>query len=175
MSVTLSAGLSIPDLTDSNKEEYGHALLTPPLVPEPLLSSSQIPYIQEVEHQYHQQPSIINSIASMAVGIFSNPSALGVSHSTIPDVGLCQQNRFDELVVRLKDALGPSSGLTSDDVDVDFLQQLMEGYDGSDNMWKPYAFGDRSRGYTRNLVDEGNGKSNLVSMSESTLTLSHRD
>ncbi|KAJ4139006.1 hypothetical protein NW765_002903 [Fusarium oxysporum] len=102
----------------------------------------------------------------MAIGIFTKPSALGVSHSTIPNVGPCQQNRFDELVVRLKDALGPSSGLTSDDVDVDFLQQLMEEYDGSDNMWKPYAFGDRSRGYTRNLVDEGNGKSNLVSMLE---------
>lgn len=26
-----------------------------------------------------------------------------------------------------------------------------------------YAFADHSRGYTRNLVDEGNGKSNLVS------------
>ncbi|KAF5681203.1 cysteine dioxygenase [Fusarium denticulatum] len=98
----------------------------------------------------------------MAIGIFTKPSALGVSHSTIPNVGPCQKNRFDELVVRLKDALGPSSGLTSDDVDVDFLQQLMEGYDGSDNMWKPYAFGDRNRGYTRNLVDEGNGKSNLL-------------
>ncbi|KAF4960025.1 hypothetical protein FGADI_1299 [Fusarium gaditjirri] len=98
----------------------------------------------------------------MAIGIFTKPSALGVGHSTIPNVGSCQQNRFDELVVLLKDALGPSSGLTSDDVDVDFLKQLMEGYDGSDNMWKPYAFGDRSRGYTRNLVDEGNGKSNLL-------------
>jgi hypothetical protein len=53
--------------------------------------------------------------------------------------------------------------LTSDDVDVNYLQQLMEGYDSSDNQWGRYAFGDSSRGYTRNLVDEGNGKSNLVS------------
>ncbi|KAF4449929.1 cysteine dioxygenase [Fusarium austroafricanum] len=98
----------------------------------------------------------------MAIGIFSNPSALGVSQNTIPNVGPCQQNRFDELVVRLKDALGPSSGLTSADVDVDFLQQLMEGYDCKENMWSRYAFGDRTRGYTRNLVDEGNGKSNLL-------------
>lgn len=104
----------------------------------------------------------------MAIGIFSKP-ALGMDHSGIPSVGPCQRNRFEELVVRLKDALGPSSGLTSDDVDVNYLQQLMEGYDSSDNQWSRYAFGDSSRGYTRNLVDEGNGKSNLVSPDTSQL------
>ncbi|KAM0241558.1 hypothetical protein ACHAP5_007514 [Fusarium lateritium] len=98
----------------------------------------------------------------MAVGIFSNPTALGAGPSMTPNVGPRQQNRFEELVQRLKDALGPSSGLTSDDVDVDYLQQLMEGYDSSNNSWSKYAFGDRTRGYTRNLVDEGNGKSNLL-------------
>ncbi|KAL6923767.1 hypothetical protein ACHAPO_007976 [Fusarium lateritium] len=96
----------------------------------------------------------------MAIGIFSN-SAI-IDHSGIPNVGPCQRNRFEELVVRLRDALGPSSGLTSEDVDVDYLQQMMEGYDSSDNQWGRYAFGDSSRGYTRNLVDEGNGKSNLL-------------
>ncbi|KAF5026837.1 hypothetical protein F66182_1031 [Fusarium sp. NRRL 66182] len=98
----------------------------------------------------------------MAVGILSNPAALGVGPSLIPNVGPCQQDRFEELVVRLKDALGPSSGLTCDDVDVAFLRRLMEGYDSSDNRWSKYSFGDSSRGYTRNLVDEGNGKSNLL-------------
>lgn len=94
----------------------------------------------------------------MAVGIASAPlTALGVQH-----MGLYQQNRFDQLVLALKEALGPSSGLTSDDIDVDILTRLMQDYDGSDQCWAKYAFGDRSRGYTRNLVDEGNGKSNLV-------------
>lgn len=74
-------------------------------------------------------------------------------------------NRFEELVLALKEALGPSSGLTSDDVDVEYLNRLMQDYDGSDNKWSGYAFGDGSRGYTRNLVDEGNGKSNLVRLS----------
>jgi cysteine dioxygenase len=71
-------------------------------------------------------------------------------------------SKFDELVVALKAALGPSSGLTSDDIDVDFLARLMGEYDSADKGWLPYAHGDASRGYTRNLVDEGNGKSNLV-------------
>lgn len=71
-------------------------------------------------------------------------------------------NRFDRLVLALKEALGPSSGLTSDDVDVEHLTRLMREYDSKEREWSGYAFGDVSRGYTRNLVDEGNGKSNLV-------------
>ncbi|KAF7558407.1 hypothetical protein G7046_g5752 [Stylonectria norvegica] len=93
----------------------------------------------------------------MAVGIASSPLALGGNH-----VGHFQQDRFDNLVVALKTALGPSSGLTSEDIDVNFLRRLMEDYDSSSQEWGKYAFGDRSRGYTRNLVDEGNGKSNLL-------------
>ena len=73
------------------------------------------------------------------------------------------EDRFDELVSALSEALGPWSGLDSDDIDIDFLTALMQDYDGSDNKWSKYAFGDSSAGYTRNLVDEGNGKSNLVS------------
>jgi hypothetical protein len=69
---------------------------------------------------------------------------------------------FDRLVQDLKDALGPSSGLTSDDVDVEHLTRLMEAYDPADKGWRPYFLGDKRKNYTRNLVDEGNGKSNLV-------------
>lgn len=72
------------------------------------------------------------------------------------------EDLFEELVLALKSALGPSSGLTSDDIDVTFLTRLMKLYDSRDRNWAKYAFGDASRGYTRNLVDEGNGKSNLV-------------
>lgn len=71
-------------------------------------------------------------------------------------------NRFEELVDVLRDALGESSGLTSDDVDVDVLADAMARYATDDAEWAKYALPDASRGYTRNLVDEGNGKSNLV-------------
>lgn len=40
----------------------------------------------------------------------------------------------------------------------------MEEYISNEKDWDKYAFPDFSRGYTRNLVDEGNGKSNLVSL-----------
>ena len=81
------------------------------------------------------------------------------------------ESRFEQLVKALKHALGPSSGLTSDDVDVNHLMRLMEEYDANDEGWQAYNFGDASRGYTRNLVDEGNGKSNLVKLPFSPLLL----
>lgn len=70
---------------------------------------------------------------------------------------------FQKLVQDLSAALGPSSGLDSDDVDPLDIQRLMEGYISNSEEWSQYALGDPSRTYTRNLVDEGNGKSNLVS------------
>ncbi|PHH87242.1 hypothetical protein CDD83_9134 [Cordyceps sp. RAO-2017] len=93
--------------------------------------------------------------------------AVDVVSSSVPAavkgvVGDVPSNRFEELVLALKDALGPSSGLTSDDVDVGYLTRLMNSYGSSPAEWSKYAFGDSSRGYTRNLVDEGNGKSNLL-------------
>ena len=69
---------------------------------------------------------------------------------------------FHRLVVDLSNVLGPSSGLDSTDVDPGDLQRLMEAYTSRETEWKQYAWGDSSRAYTRNLVDRGNGKSNLV-------------
>lgn len=93
----------------------------------------------------------------MAIAITHMPSAIG------PTGLKGEPSVFETLVLALKDALGPSSGLTSDDVDVDYLTELMRDYPSTDGGWESYAMGDQSRGYTRNLVDEGNGKSNLVS------------
>ncbi|KAI9811386.1 MAG: Cysteine dioxygenase [Thelocarpon impressellum] len=69
---------------------------------------------------------------------------------------------FHRLVEELSRTLGPSSGLTSEEVDVDLLTREMERYMSAQDEWERYAFADPSRGYTRNLVDRGNGKSNLL-------------
>lgn len=69
---------------------------------------------------------------------------------------------FQQLVQDLSNVLGPSSGLDSADVDPLDLQKLMEGYTSTEAEWQKYAWGDPCRTYTRNLVDKGNGKSNLV-------------
>lgn len=86
----------------------------------------------------------------------SESSSLSDVDATVPD------DAFHKLVADLSAALGPSSGLDSDDVDPMDIQRLMEKYISNEEEWKQYAMGDASRTYTRNLVDEGNGKSNLV-------------
>lgn len=75
-----------------------------------------------------------------------------------------ESDHFDDLVLGLKDVLGPSSGLDSKDVDLNSIMSLMEKYDAKEEGWVPFAMADPTIPYTRNLVDEGNGKSNLVSL-----------
>ncbi|KAK4223760.1 RmlC-like cupin domain-containing protein [Podospora fimiseda] len=101
----------------------------------------------------------------MAVGIVKTTSIVGngvMKLECTADFGHNTNNRFEKLVQALKDALGPCSGLTSDDVDVEYLSRLMQDYCSDEREWSKFAMGDASRGYTRNLVDEGNGKSNLL-------------
>lgn len=72
------------------------------------------------------------------------------------------QDRFQSLVQALSDKLGLCSGIDSDDVDEKELQQLMRDYISDEPEWSKYFFPSSNHAYTRNLVDKGNGKSNLV-------------
>jgi len=89
--------------------------------------------------------------------------------ATATQLNDCQQlrpqdisNDFQQLVCDLSDILGPSSGLDSADVDPNRIVELMKSYDSVLSDWQKYALADVSRPYTRNLVDKGNGKSNLM-------------
>jgi hypothetical protein len=72
------------------------------------------------------------------------------------------EDHFQTLVQALSEKLGPSSGIDSSDVDETELQQLMEDYVSDETEWAKYFFPAPTMAYTRNLVDKGNGKSNLV-------------
>ncbi|KAI0398988.1 RmlC-like cupin domain-containing protein [Xylaria palmicola] len=72
------------------------------------------------------------------------------------------RNEFEKLVEDIKTVLGPSSGLDSADVNVKDLEHLMEHYDSNAEEWSRYALSNKNWAYTRNLVDEGNGKANLL-------------
>ncbi len=71
-------------------------------------------------------------------------------------------DRFQALVKALSDRLGPCSGINSDDVDERELKQLMADYVSDESEWEKYSMAQPGTAYTRNLVDKGNGKSNLV-------------
>lgn len=69
-------------------------------------------------------------------------------------------DHFHKLAADLGALLGPCNGI--DDVDENDIIALMEQYKSNEREWAMYAFADASRGYTRNLVSRGNGKSNLL-------------
>lgn len=69
---------------------------------------------------------------------------------------------FGHLIKAISSALGPSSGLDSEDVDHNELIALMKKYHSDETEWSPFALFDLDRNYTRNLVDDTNGKSNIL-------------
>lgn len=72
------------------------------------------------------------------------------------------EDKLQVLVQALSTKLGPCSGIDSAEVDETELQQLMENYVSNESEWSKYFFPSATMPYTRNLVDKGNGKSNLV-------------
>jgi cysteine dioxygenase len=72
---------------------------------------------------------------------------------------------FHRLVKDINEILGPCNGIDSAGVDVEELKSVMRAYKSNEEEWRKYAFADHSRAYTRNLVDNCNGKSNLVRLS----------
>ncbi|KAF9144599.1 Cysteine dioxygenase [Linnemannia schmuckeri] len=91
----------------------------------------------------------------MSTSLSSTPT------TTAPDpVPVLVPTSLDELVKLLHAELG-SNGLDSEGVDVDRVKALMTNYASNEEDWKKYAHFDKGR-YTRNLVDDGNGKFNLM-------------
>lgn len=103
-------------------------------------------------------------VTSFTAFVFTIMTAFDTSVASAPSPGLPKTQELDAfhtLVQDLSRVLGPSSGIDSEDVDPAELQALMERYTSTPSEWQKYALGDYSRNYTRNLVDKGNGKSNL--------------
>ena len=90
------------------------------------------------------------------------PSAVEHNDFKPPTKSAKPLDAFHQLVQDLCNVLGPSSGLDSADVDPKSLEELMQNYASNESEWTQYALRDPSRTFTRNLVDRGNGKSNLV-------------
>jgi cysteine dioxygenase len=65
--------------------------------------------------------------------------------------------KLSDLVQSIHTALG-DEGLDSEKVDVNQIIHLMEKYSSNAKDWSKYTLFDHSRAYTRNLIDDGNGK-----------------
>lgn len=109
-----------------------HALLSPPVTP----------VMSKVEEQ------IVRSCSSSS------------DHSPTAEDPVPVPKDLDDLVRLLHIELGVN-GLDSKEVDVARVQKLMASYTSNQADWQKYAMFDKGR-YTRNLVDDGNGKFNLM-------------
>ncbi|KAI8141872.1 RmlC-like cupin domain-containing protein [Fennellomyces sp. T-0311] len=69
---------------------------------------------------------------------------------------------LEKLVQNIHRVLGPDGGLDSEHIDANEIMQLMEQYSSNATDWSKYTIFDHSRAYTRNLIDDGNGKFNLM-------------
>lgn len=65
---------------------------------------------------------------------------------------------LQHLIELIHQELGADKGLDSADVDVPKIRALMTAYESKEEDWAHFALWDKSKNYTRNLVDDGNGK-----------------
>ncbi|KAL0139821.1 RmlC-like cupin domain-containing protein [Mucor lusitanicus] len=69
--------------------------------------------------------------------------------------------KLSDLIQSIHHVLG-DEGLDSERIDAQKIIQLMEKYSSNSVDWNQYTLFDHSRAYTRNLIDDGNGKFNLM-------------
>ncbi|KAL2827465.1 RmlC-like cupin domain-containing protein, partial [Aspergillus pseudoustus] len=69
---------------------------------------------------------------------------------------------LDELVHDIKTYLGDSNGISSEDIDSNYLISLVERYQASDPDWTRFYYNDPSKNYTRNAIENINHKANIL-------------
>ncbi|KAJ3116769.1 Cysteine dioxygenase [Phlyctochytrium bullatum] len=126
----------------------------PPPLTEPIaIPSSRSSSLLHHHHSFHSLHSIHKDIDSSTDAPCS-PST--TPSSTTPAT-------LDDLVKALHVEMADKGIDQMDSVDVERVQRLMESYASNPQDWAQYAHFDPSgRKYTRNLVDDGNGKFNLM-------------
>ncbi|KAL2810565.1 RmlC-like cupin domain-containing protein [Aspergillus granulosus] len=69
---------------------------------------------------------------------------------------------LDELVHDIKTYLGDSGGISSEDVDSEYLISLVKRYEARDPGWTRYYHNDPTKNYTRNAIENINHKANIL-------------
>lgn len=88
-------------------------------------------------------------------------ATFGCAEQEMSNEDLVLDSEFGRLIDRLRAVLG-TSGLASDDVDVNQVRRIMEDYTLDESDWSRFALLDITRGYTRNGVVNINGNANLL-------------
>lgn len=80
-----------------------------------------------------------------------------------------ERYNLDGLVQDVKSHLGHSGGISSEEVDSEYLISLMKKYISDPSDWIEYFHNDTSKNYTRNAIENINHKANIVSFSLVTI------
>lgn len=94
-----------------------------------------------------------------------SPAMMPIDTEAIPrsaEYDEIPNNPLGELILKLKQILGPNKGLSSKDIDIDKVKLLMESYTSNEDDWSKYALHDITRNYTRNGIIDINGNANLL-------------
>lgn len=74
-----------------------------------------------------------------------------------------ERYNLDGLVQDIKKHLGQSGGISSEEVDSEYLISLMKKYVSDPSDWIEHFHNDTSKNYTRNAIENINHKANIVS------------
>ncbi|PLN85632.1 cysteine dioxygenase [Aspergillus taichungensis] len=69
---------------------------------------------------------------------------------------------LDDLVASIKEHLGEQGGISSEEVDEEYLISLATKYNSNPADWAPYCHNDTSKNYTRNAIENINNKANIL-------------
>ncbi|OQE07198.1 hypothetical protein PENVUL_c014G02984 [Penicillium vulpinum] len=72
------------------------------------------------------------------------------------------QYSLDNLIQDIKIYLGESGGISSADVDNEYLISLAQKYISDPNDWARFYYNDTSKNYTRNAIENINQKANIL-------------
>ncbi|KAJ5561215.1 hypothetical protein N7535_009412 [Penicillium sp. DV-2018c] len=89
------------------------------------------------------------------------PTPLGTSLS-LGNKHYNPQYSLDNLVQDIKSYLGTSGGISTKDVDNEYLISLAQKYVSDPNDWARYFYNDTSKNYTRNAIENINHKANIL-------------
>lgn len=90
------------------------------------------------------------------------PSPVPLLGKLEPSCAQKQRYALSDLISDIKRHLGSSSGISSSDVDEEYLKELLHRYQSNCDDWLPFYYNDKSKAYTRNAIENINQKANIV-------------
>jgi cysteine dioxygenase len=84
-----------------------------------------------------------------------------------------EKYNLESLIQDIKQHLGESGGISSEEVDEEYLISLARKYISDPSDWIEFFYNDTSKNYTRNAIENINHKANIVRIDLFKVILKH--